>query len=62
VIFFYFLQSAGVGCFLRYLDRGPKELFFSDKPKSEDLIFKLKTLPKKNRKIYAIDTKDGKIQ
>jgi hypothetical protein len=35
---FDFLQSAE-GSFLRYLDRGPKELFnlfFSDKPRSED--------------------------
>ena len=47
---FLFPQSAGVGSFFRYLDRGPIELFFSDKPRSEDLIFKLKTLPKKIEK------------
>ena len=28
--------AAGAGSFLRYLDRGPKELFFTDKPRSED--------------------------
>jgi hypothetical protein len=39
-------EAAAAGSFLRYLDRGPKELFFSDKPRSET-IFKLKTLPKK---------------
>jgi hypothetical protein len=27
--------AAAAGSFLRYLDRGPKELFFSDKPRSE---------------------------
>jgi hypothetical protein len=25
--------AAAAGSFLRYLERGPKELFFSDKPK-----------------------------
>jgi hypothetical protein len=28
--------AAAAGRFLRYLDRGPKELFFSDKPRGED--------------------------
>jgi hypothetical protein len=28
--------AAAAGCFSRYLDRGPKELFFSDKLRSED--------------------------
>jgi hypothetical protein len=42
--------AAGAGSFLRYIDRGPKELFFSDKPGSED-NFKLKTLPKKPKNL-----------
>ena len=28
--------AAAAGSFLRYLDRGPKELFFREKPRSED--------------------------
>jgi hypothetical protein len=28
--------AAAAGSFLRYLDRGPEVLFFSDKPRSED--------------------------
>jgi hypothetical protein len=48
--------AAAAGSFLRYLDRRPKELFFSDKPRSET-IFKLKTLPKKfkNRNVLFSD-------
>jgi hypothetical protein len=28
--------TAAAASFLRYLDRGPKELFFREKPRSED--------------------------
>jgi hypothetical protein len=28
--------AAAAGSFLRYIDRGPKELFFREKPRSED--------------------------
>jgi hypothetical protein len=52
--------AAAAGSFLRYLDRGPKELFFREKPRVKT-IFKLKTLPKKF-KIHPIDAKDSKIQ
>ena len=52
--------AAGAGSFLRYLDRGPKELFLATNWGAKT-IFKLKTLPK-NWTIYAIDTKDSKIQ
>jgi hypothetical protein len=48
--------AAAAGSFLRYLDRRPKELFFSDKPRSED-NFQTQT-----QKIHPIDTKDSKIQ
>jgi hypothetical protein len=37
------------GSFLRYLDRGPKELFFNDKPKSED-NFQTQNTPQKVEK------------
>jgi hypothetical protein len=46
--------AAAAGSFLRYLDRGPKELFFREKQRSEDNFqtqnqgaYMLKTLPKK---------------
>jgi hypothetical protein len=35
--------------FLRYLDRGPKELFFSDKPRSKD-NFQTQNTTQKNLK------------
>jgi hypothetical protein len=40
--------AAAAGSFLRYLDRGPKELFFNFLATNRvKTIFKLKTLPKK---------------
>jgi hypothetical protein len=39
--------ATGAGSFLRYLERAPKELFFNEKPRSEDVQFK--TLPKKSK-------------
>jgi hypothetical protein len=39
--------TAAVGSFLRYLDRGPKELFFREKPRSEDNFQTQNTIPKK---------------
>ena len=38
--------AAGAGSFLRYVDRGPKELFLATN-RGVKTIFKLKTLPKK---------------
>jgi hypothetical protein len=39
MIYFYFLQSDWLQqrAALRYLDRGPKELFFSDKPRARSV-------------------------
>jgi hypothetical protein len=65
VIFFDFLDltAAAAGSFLRYLDRGPKELFLAtNRGVLVKKIFKLKTLPPKSFKIHSIVTKDSKIQ
>jgi hypothetical protein len=45
--------AAAAGSFLRYLDRGPKELFFREKPRSED------NFQTQNTTLF---TKDSKIQ
>jgi hypothetical protein len=44
--------AAAAGSFLRYLDRGPKELFL----RGAKTIFKIKTLPKKSKKLSQKDS------
>jgi hypothetical protein len=45
--------AAAAGSFLRYLDRGPKELFLATN-RGVKTIFKLKTLPKKFKNVHGL--------